>query len=1010
MATQDQIAADHAYAQKLNQTGTSNDPTPYMVNPQQIANSAINGLAMKYCGDLFDADFNTLSLKTIVKFLAMLSLQELKSVITEILSSIKYFLKNPSIMIGHYKVLKDNVYILAASVWVGLDQCKGVFGDILESITEKVRSWFVIKKQIVEQDIYEPYIVTPPKQSVPIGFYTTYHVNCKNSSQFWYNFIKYINMNTDTCKFKTSNKLELDEVNMKSLLSREKISDISIQLDNDVMFVINDTIHYKKNQNGDITDLVISDTEKFQKSTDGESSISNIADLITNPKLKEHINKICSQEVLGVDLTKVAVGYCCYCKKPSAQGDGLCSIDNHICVKFANILCNAYPSLNLILTYTQIEVLYLLVSNALHDTGKNCHTESNDIHMVSILEAICKVLNIEAKYNGASVEDSLNHFTVTSNVVGKNSQHYLFQYKSNSKFSKYSEYRKGFNRDVLNDIMTNFSSTPTTVPLEEPIEATDVCTKTTSKKHIKIKMISPIAIHTTHYQKLLYDFVDTVRHHNKSEIHTKVQVFELCLKRFETVKQIPNPAYKAYIEEKQAEEDAIKEVQDNEQGNTQPNQSDNEDADNKDNKDDTNKESNNIQQTVKKDKSKKDKKKKTRNDSSSDTSSSDSEYYSGGSNRSRKSKHKSKKKNRHRHYDSRDLLRGFGGQQQFPFSPYNQSQFMNMTPKKKPVPVKEIDVTEQHYKIVSEYVSDIEKDISTLYLPQNDLRKLLYVMDNFKNGKEMLKELGLPYKMGLLLHGEAGTGKSTTIRVAACFLGKNIYYINLRDVRTNRELKDLFDYVNKECAGGGIMVFEDIDVMTSVVHPRKINDNTTDMGMHDLLNSAEGDLTLSYLLNLLDGTLCTDDTLFIMTTSQIKNLDPDLIRKGRIDIEIKLERCDHFQIQSIYQRILKKELPPKVMRQIKEYAHKPVDVIYEVLQYVYNPDEDDIVIMNQFIDKELAEQYQKENIKSKSLKNKPFHGQPVSYRQNDIDIKDDSVFVDALVTNTPNALVASTVN
>ena len=81
------------------------------------------------------------------------------------------------------------------------------------------------------------------------------------------------------------------------------------------------------------------------------------------------------------------------------------------------------------------------------------------------------------------------------------------------------------------------------------------------------------------------------------------------------------------------------------------------------------------------------------------------------------------------------------------------------------------------------------------------------ILDNFKSGGAQFEELGLPKKLGILLYGEAGTGKSTAIKTIASYLGKDIYFIDLKGVKTNRELKDLFDHVNKQCQGGGIMVY-----------------------------------------------------------------------------------------------------------------------------------------------------------------------------------------------------------
>jgi len=98
------------------------------------------------------------------------------------------------------------------------------------------------------------------------------------------------------------------------------------------------------------------------------------------------------------------------------------------------------------------------------------------------------------------------------------------------------------------------------------------------------------------------------------------------------------------------------------------------------------------------------------------------------------------------------------------------------------------------------------------------------------------------------------------------------------------------------------------------------------------LKNKNDKLTLSYLLNLLDGTLCHDNTFFIMTTNHVNNLDPALIRNGRVDVSIELKYCDHYQIASIYEKILKNPLESVILEKIKEYKHRPIDIINHILK------------------------------------------------------------------------------
>ena len=84
--------------------------------------------------------------------------------------------------------------------------------------------------------------------------------------------------------------------------------------------------------------------------------------------------------------------------------------------------------------------------------------------------------------------------------------------------------------------------------------------------------------------------------------------------------------------------------------------------------------------------------------------------------------------------------------------------------------------------------------------------------------------------------------------------------------------------------------------------------------------------------------------MFIMTTNHIKNLDPALVRKGRVDVGIELKSCDRYQIASIYKKIMKQELSPEILNKIPEYKYKPIDIITHILKYyICNMDIDNMM-------------------------------------------------------------------
>jgi len=243
-------------------------------------------------------------------------------------------------------------------------------------------------------------------------------------------------------------------------------------------------------------------------------------------------------------------------------------------------------------------------------------------------------------------------------------------------------------------------------------------------------------------------------------------------------------------------------------------------------------------------------------------------------------------------------------------------------------------------------INKCKKNINSLYLRKNDIETLVCVLDQFKNNIELYNKLDIPRKLGFLLYGKPGTGKSTTIKAIATYLKKNIYYVNLNNVAKNSQLKNIFDYITLNCANGGIIVFEDIDCMTNIVAPREENIETS---IINSLSQTDDSISLSYFLNLLDGTLTVNECVFIITTNHINKLDKAIYRPGRIDVVINFKLCDHYQIINIYKNLIGRDIDYDILQKIQENKYTPAEIIFHLIQNIYNRNEDDNVIMRKFI-------------------------------------------------------------
>ena len=61
-------------------------------------------------------------------------------------------------------------------------------------------------------------------------------------------------------------------------------------------------------------------------------------------------------------------------------------------------------------------------------------------------------------------------------------------------------------------------------------------------------------------------------------------------------------------------------------------------------------------------------------------------------------------------------------------------------------------------------------------------------------------------------------------------------------------------------------------------------------------------MTLSGLLNVLDGFYAPENVLFVMTSNQIEALDAALLRPGRIDYRLYLGKATNQQKAELYRR------------------------------------------------------------------------------------------------------------
>lgn len=177
------------------------------------------------------------------------------------------------------------------------------------------------------------------------------------------------------------------------------------------------------------------------------------------------------------------------------------------------------------------------------------------------------------------------------------------------------------------------------------------------------------------------------------------------------------------------------------------------------------------------------------------------------------------------------------------------------------------------------------RDTKSLFLREGDKERLLAYIDDFVDidTKNDYIKFNIPYKSNVLLYGKPGTGKTSTILTIASHMKTNIGLIPISNSLDDAGLINALSGVKKnKCK---IVVIEDIDCLFC------------DRKKHD---SERNSLTLSGLLNCMDGLFRADGIIVFLTTNKIEELDEALVRSARIDFKLEYSHANEYQIKQCF--------------------------------------------------------------------------------------------------------------
>lgn len=208
------------------------------------------------------------------------------------------------------------------------------------------------------------------------------------------------------------------------------------------------------------------------------------------------------------------------------------------------------------------------------------------------------------------------------------------------------------------------------------------------------------------------------------------------------------------------------------------------------------------------------------------------------------------------------------------------------------------------------------RDESSVVLKDGQMEQIMAHVNRFRDNADTYQKIGVPHRTGILLYGPPGTGKTSTATAIATVMGMDMYYLSLKGL-DDESLASLSLRIPKN----SVVLLEDIDVCTDVAKTREGE------------SSSDDKVSLSALLNLLDGVQSPSGVVFILTTNKVEVLDEALVRPGRIDLKVKLDFVDNDQLRRMvdyYTGSIPDDLP--VVSEANEISS--ADVVKVILRHI----------------------------------------------------------------------------
>jgi hypothetical protein len=205
----------------------------------------------------------------------------------------------------------------------------------------------------------------------------------------------------------------------------------------------------------------------------------------------------------------------------------------------------------------------------------------------------------------------------------------------------------------------------------------------------------------------------------------------------------------------------------------------------------------------------------------------------------------------------------------------------------------------------------------------------------FLNNKFMYERIGRPWNYSILNTGMPGVGKTKLVKAIAAFTGRTLIVLNIQHIGSPLLLQQAFH----ASILSGIKIPHEKrlyylpEVDTQLLEVAKKRQKKVEpivvpsMGEKPKEPDAKPSITLGDILNILDGVPERNGHILVLDTNRLEELDPALIRPGRIDRVIKWNKSSSASTRKMIEHFYEIKLPLTVKLPNQKYTPAEIQSI-----------------------------------------------------------------------------------